>query len=207
MRELDLETWPRRQIYELFSGCDWPFYALSFPLDVTNLRAYTKKEGLSFYYTLCWLLTKGMEQQEAFLTRIRQGTLYVMDELLPSCTDMTPGEETFRFLTLPAGPSPDDFCRRARALRQTQEGMFDAALEARDDVIYFSCLPWLPVLSMTNERRTDPDDCIPRVGWGQYQEQGGRLILPICLEVNHRTVDGLHIGKLCQWIQGTIDTL
>ena len=207
MRELDLETWPRWQVYELFSGCDWPFYALSFPLDVTRLRAYTKKEGLSFYYTLCWLLTKGMEQQEAFLIRIRQGRLYVMDELIPSCTDMVSGQETFRFLTLPAGSSPDDFCRRAKALGQTQTGMFDEALEARDDVIYFSCLPWLPVLSMTNERRTDPDDCIPRVGWGQYQEQDGRLTLPICLEVNHRTIDGLHVGKLYQWTQGAINNL
>ena len=75
MRELDLQTWPRRAVYELFSGCDWPFYQISFPLDVTNLRAYTKKEGLSFYYTLAWLLTKGMEQQEAFLIRIRRGKL------------------------------------------------------------------------------------------------------------------------------------
>ena len=48
MRELDLQTWPRRAVYELFSGCDWPFYEISFPLDVTRLRAYTKKEGLSF---------------------------------------------------------------------------------------------------------------------------------------------------------------
>ena len=66
MREIDLQTWARRNVYGLFSDCDWPFYQVSFPLDVTNLRAYTKKEGLSFYFTLSWLLTKGMEQQEAF---------------------------------------------------------------------------------------------------------------------------------------------
>ena len=74
-------------------------------------------------------------------------------------------------------------------------------------MIYFSCLPWLPVLSLTNERRVDPDDCIPRVGWGKYQEQNGRLTLPICLEVNHRTVDGLHIGRLYEYVQGWIDKL
>ena len=179
MRELDLQTWPRRAVYELFSGCDWPFYQISFPLDVTRLRAYTKKEGLSFYYTLAWLLTKGMEQQEAFLIRIREGRLFVMDELLPSCTDLRPGAEVFHFVTLPAGDDPADFCRRAREISQTQTRMFDEALEARDDVVYFSCLPWLPVLSLTNERRVDPDDCIPRVGWGKYQEQNGRLTLPI----------------------------
>ena len=207
MRELDLQTWPRRAVYELFSGCDWPFYQISFPLDVTRLRAYTKKEGLSFYYTLAWLLTKGMQEQEAFCIRIRRGKLFVMDELLPSCTDLRPGAEVFHFVTLPAGDDPADFCRRAGEISQTQTRMFDEALEARDDVVYFSCLPWLPVLSLTNERRVDPDDCIPRVGWGKYQEQNGRLTLPICLEVNHRTVDGLHIGRLYEYVQGWIDKL
>lgn len=207
MRELDLQTWPRRAVYELFSGWDWPFYQISFPLDVTRLRAYTKKEGLSFYYTLAWLLTKGMEQQEAFLIRIRRGKLFVMDELLPSCTDLRPGAEVFHFVTLPAGDDPSDFCRRAGEISQTQTRMFDEALEARDDVVYFSCLPWLPVLSLTNERHVDPDDCIPRVGWGKYQMQNGRIILPICLEVNHKTVDGLHIGRLYEYLQNTIDNL
>ena len=98
MREIDLQTWARRNVYGLFSDCDWPFYQVSFPLDVTNLRAYTKKEGLSFYFTLSWLLTKGMEQQEAFCIRIHEGRLFVLDELMPSCTVLRPGEEAFRFL-------------------------------------------------------------------------------------------------------------
>ena len=86
MREIDLATWPRREVYGLFDGCDWPFYQVSFPLDVTRLCTYTKKEGLSFYYTLSWLLTKAMERQEAFCIRMREGKLVVLDELMPSCT-------------------------------------------------------------------------------------------------------------------------
>ena len=46
MRELDLQAWARRDIYGLFETCDWPFYQLSFPLDVTQLKAFTKREGL-----------------------------------------------------------------------------------------------------------------------------------------------------------------
>ena len=207
MREIDRSTWPRREIYDLFAGCDWPFYQISFPLDVTKLRAYTKKEGLSFYFTLSWLLTKAMQRQEAFCIRIRDGKLVVLDELMPSCTVMSPGEEAFRIITLPMGEDPADFSRRAKALSETQTMLFDPETEGRDDLVYYSCLPWLPVLSLTNERHTDADDCIPRVGWGKYQEQEGRLTLPICLEVNHKTVDGLHIGRLYQTVQKMIDAL
>ena len=207
MREIDLTTWPRREIYGLFEGCDWPFYQISFPLDVTRLRTYTKKEGLSFYYTLSWLLTKAMEKQEAFCIRIREGRLVVLDELMPSCTVLSPGEEAFRIITLPMGENPADFSRRAKTLSETQTALYDVKTEGRDDLVYYSCLPWLPVLSLTNERHTDPDDCIPRVGWGKYQEQNGRLTLPICLEVNHKTVDGLHIGRLYQAVREMIDAL
>ena len=126
---------------------------------------------------------------------------------MPSCTVLRPGGEAFRIISLPAGENPADFCRRAGALAQTQTALYDEKTEGRDDLIYFSCLPWLPVLSLTNERHVDPDDCIPRVGWGKYQMQNGRLILPICLEVNHKTVDGLHIGRLYEYLQNTIDNL
>ena len=207
MREIDVSAWPRREVYGLFEGCDWPFYQVSFPLDVTNLRAYTKKEGLSFYYTLSWLLTRAMEQQEAFCIRIREGKLIVLDELMPSCTVLSPGEEAFRIITLPMGENLADFSRRARHLAGTQTVLYDPNTEGRDDLVYFSCLPWLPVLSLTNERHADVNDCIPRVGWGKYQEQGGRLTLPICLEVNHKTVDGLHIGRLYESVQKMIDGL
>lgn len=207
MREIDPQTWARREIYELFAGCDWPFYQISFPLDVTNLRAYTKKEGLSFYFTLSWLLTRAMERQEAFCIRIREGRLVVLDELIPSCTVLAPGEEAFRIITLPHGEALPDFCERAGALAKTQTALYDATTEGLDELVYFSCLPWLPVLSLTNERHIDPDDCIPRVGWGKYQEQNGRLTLPICLEVNHKTVDGLHIGRLYAYLQNAIDNL
>lgn len=47
----------------------------------------------------------------------------------------------------------------------------------------------------------------PGVGWGKYQMQNGRLLLPICLEVNHKTVDGPHIGRLYEYLQNTIDNL
>ena len=113
----------------------------------------------------------------------------------------------FRILSLPAGNTIADFSQRTNALNAAQKTLLDPNMESRDDLIYFSCLPWLPVLSLTNERHVDPDDCIPRVGWGNYQMQNGRLILPICLEVNHKTVDGLHIGRLYEYLQNTIDNL
>ena len=51
----------------------------------------------------------------------------------------------------------------------------------------------------TNERDLSApdarDDSVPHIAWGKYTEEGGRLTLGISIEVNHRLIDGLHIGR------------
>ena len=90
MKSVDIAAWDRKEIYDLFSACDHPFYSVSFELDVTNLYAHTHESGLSFYYSLCYLMTRAMEEVEAFRMRIRDGRIDIVDELIPSCTDLVP---------------------------------------------------------------------------------------------------------------------
>ena len=63
----------------------------------------------------------------------------------------------------------------------------------------------MDVTGLTNERNLDPDDAIPRIAWGKYIDIDGRKHLHISLEVNHRFIDGVHIGKfneaLCRLIE------
>ena len=86
------------------------------------------------------------------------------------------------------------FCRTAREKSLAQTTFLDRAAEGID-LIHFSCLPWVEVTGLTNDRDFDPDDAIPRVAWGKYTEENGRKKLHISLELNHRFTDGLHIGR------------
>ena len=49
-RYLDIETWPRKDAYRLFSKGYLPYFSVTTPLDVTELCRFTKKEGLSFLF-------------------------------------------------------------------------------------------------------------------------------------------------------------
>ena len=82
MKSVDIAAWDRKEIYDLFSACDHQFYSVSFELDVTNLYAHTHESGLSFYYSLCYLMTRAMEEVEAFRMRIRDGRIDIVDELI-----------------------------------------------------------------------------------------------------------------------------
>ena len=70
-----------------------------------------------------------------------------------------------------------------------------------------SCTPWFSFTSLSNEMDCDPDDSIPRITWGKYEERNGRLILPYAVQLNHRLLDGWHVAQLLQAVQGLLDQL
>ena len=61
MQKIDLAVWPRAELFRFFSTVSDPFYSVTFRVDVTNLHAYTKAHGISFYYALCYLATDAGE--------------------------------------------------------------------------------------------------------------------------------------------------
>lgn len=207
MKSVDIAAWDRKEIYDLFSACDHPFYSVSFELDVTNLYAHTHESGLSFYYSLCYLMTRAMEEVEAFRMRIRDGRIDIVDELIPSCTDLVPGSDAFVIVTLPHGGDMAEFCRQAKEKAAGQMYLFDREMEKLDTLVYFSCLPWFPVTGFVTERNLEIDDSIPRVTWGKFRKESGRVTLNITFDLNHRLIDGIHIGKLYQMLQKMIELL
>ena len=76
-----------------------------------------------------------------------------------------------------------------------------------DGLIYFSCTPWFDFTALTNEHKLDRDDTVPHLAWGKYYEEQGRLMVHLSVEVNHRTVDGFHIGQLMEGIRRGISGL
>ena len=206
MQIIDRSTWPRRGMYDYFSGVSNPFYSVTVQLDVTDLAAWARQEGLSFYYALVYLCTEAVNQTEAFRYDIRDGQVVLLDRREPSFTDLKPGAELFHIVTMPSGEDIRAFCREARRISRAQDIFLDTAAEA-GPLIYFSCLPWVELTALTNERDFDRDDTVPRIAWGRYVEQNGRLKLGLSLEVNHRFIDGLHIGQFVRALEGLIAAL
>lgn len=210
MTVIDKDRWLRKAHYEFFEPMSHPFYALTFPVDVTALRAYTKARGLSFYLSMVWLVTKAMEDVDAFHYRDRNGTIVRHDALIPSFTDLKPGSELFQIVTLDAGNDLADFCTRARAQADAQPAPFlpeaGDAWDA-DQLVYFTCLPWFPITALTNERNVDPSDTVPRASWGRWEERDGRTVLSLSLELNHRLLDGWHVGQFYQALCARISAL
>lgn len=206
MERLDFASWPRRARFEFFSHCSDPFFSVCFRLDVTKLHRYTHARGLSFYYALIWLCTRAIGEVEAFSYGMLDGELVRHESRRPSFTDLRGGSEDFYIVTMPCEGSLEEFCAAAKARSESQSCFIDLSQEG-DDMIFFSCLPWVDITALTNERDFDPNDAIPRVAWGKYVEENGRETLGLSLEINHRFIDGLHIGRFAEALQRRIEAL
>ena len=95
MHKIDMNTWPRAELFRFFSGVSQPFYSVTFRVDVTNLHAYTKARGISFYYALGYLVTDAVNSVVNFRYTIRNGEVWLLDKRIPSLTDLKPGSEQF----------------------------------------------------------------------------------------------------------------
>ena len=195
----------RRELFDFFSPMSQPFFSVTFRQDVTRLYQFTKENRLSFYHSLVYLCTRAVNGVEAFRYALRGEDLVLFDRRIPSFTDLKPGAEQFHIVTLPCEGTIRGFCAAAKAKSAAQNTFLDQ--EDSLDLIYFTCLPWVELTALTNERNFDPDDAVPRIAWGKYAQEGERKVLHISLELNHRFVDGLHVGRFHEALTVLIEAL
>lgn len=206
MEIIDQTTWNRKEAFELFSKMDYPFYSVTIPMDVTNVKAKSREKQVSFYYLMVWLCTKALNSVAQFRLRIRDDQIVRIDQVNPSFTDMRKGEEQFHIISMPWEEDAIGFCQHAKR-RSENYVHFIEGLAENDALAYFSCTPWFDFTALTNAHSFDKDDLIPRLAWGKYHAENDRLWLHMSIEVNHRMIDGFHIGLLKDAIDAQIASL
>lgn len=206
MQFVDMDSWPRREIFDFFTAVGRPFYSVTYRQDVTRAYRYAKEKGISFYYCMVWLVTHAVNNVEAFAYSIEGGRVARIDRRSPSFTDIKPGAEFFHICTMPCRGGAEEFAIAARERSHGQRGFIRHG-EETSDLIYISCLPWLDLTGLTNEGELAADDCIPRISWGKFVREGERLVLGMSLEVNHRFVDGADIGAFAAELDRLMDEL
>ena len=196
-RYIDVETWPRKDAYQLFSRGYLPYFSVTTPLDVTELRRFTKKEGLSFYRAMVYIVSRAMNELEPFRLRIRKDGIAVCETVSPSYTtagrDGSFGISDVEYLP---GETMVDFCRRALEKEASQREQMVVQDDVRDDLIFISSVPWFVTTSVLQEQPTNPDDSFPRVLWDRIHEEHGRKLVNFTVQLNHRLLDGSHVRDL-----------
>lgn len=179
-------------------------------LDVTNFLTFTKKEKLSFYYSMIYAVTRIVNETENFKYRIRNGKVILHDSIHPSFTEMDSdtSDDLFKMITVDYTDSISEFVQAAEKECKNQKLYLDPKkLIGRDDLIYITCIPWISFTHLSHTISLNKDDAVPRISWGKYYKNGDKVLLPFSVQVHHALADGVHVGKYIEKLQNYLDTI
>ena len=205
-RYIDTETWSRRHLFRLFKDYDDPSFNVCADVDATRLLDFTRSRGLSFFVTYHFLSTKTANELEPFRYRLRGGRVLAHERVDAGSTFLL-ADDSFTFVYF-------DFTEDFRAFHDAAVVTIESARveappldarEDRDDLIYHSVLPWVSFTSISHARDSRRRNGIPKISFGKYREAGGRMMMPVSVEVHHALMDGLHVGRYFERLQSYFD--
>jgi chloramphenicol O-acetyltransferase type A len=192
---LDIETWPRRDLFEFFRGYERPHFNVCTRLDITSLvDLLRERPGTSVSVAYLYFALRVANEIEPFRYRLKEGRVIVHEVINGGTTVLLPNE-SFSYAYFDYHENFETFCQgAAQSIKRVQaEGLLKPTM--RDDLIYFTVLPWVSFTSFAHARTPGRGESVPRIAFGKFTVENKRTLLPISVEVHHALMDGLHVGR------------
>jgi chloramphenicol O-acetyltransferase type A len=193
---LDLETWPRRDLFEFFRGYQNPYFNICTRLDITQLMGVLRdRPGVSISLAYHYFALRIANEIEPFHYRLEGDDSVIIHGVINGGTTVLLPNETFTYAYFDYHEDFHQFITEAgEAIEKVRaEGSLKPTM--RYDLIYFTTLPWVSFTSFAHARTPGRGESIPRIAFGKFLRDGDRIHLPISVEVHHALMDGLHVGR------------
>ena len=204
---IDLDNWPRRHHFEFFKDYEIPFFNVCATVDVSRIHAWSCEEGgPSFFLASFYLSLRAANDIEPFRYRIRDDAVVVHEQIDGGSTVMRE-DGTFGFAYFDFGPSYVKFEVEGRQILDQARASSGPLLDRpdRDDLIYYSIIPWVHFTGFTHARRIGRQDSVPRIVFGKHANLSGTRRMPVSVEVHHALLDGIDVGRFFERFQELLD--
>lgn len=208
---VDMETYYRRGVFRHFSEDCKCSVSITNRVDVTALRQWSKRTDTRFYINFLYVLSHALNAREDYrlMWDWQNERLLCWDKINPTQYVFHADTETFTLAYTEYDPDYAVFYARALADLEAAQKTRDYGLDSEHHPNWFdaSCVPWLHYDALHVEL---PDGNLyfsPIVNWGAYQEENGRLMMPVTVRLNHAAADGYQIARVFRLIEEAIRTL
>lgn len=203
MKFIDVSTWDRAMHCEVFRNSVQPQYCVTFDLDITNFLAKIKKKNVSFTFSFVYAVTKCANEIEAFRCRFVEGKPAVFETINTSFTYLNKNTGLFKVVNVPMQEKMEDYVELAKKTEENQTVYFTGPMV--NDIYQFSSFPWVSYTHISHTDSGKKDNATPLFDWGKFYEKDQRTLMPFSVQVHHSFVDGVHIGKFAEKLQGYLD--
>ena len=207
MRIIDLDSWPRKGHYQLYSGFGYPHVNICVQVDITELWIKRAQIGASPTIALVYTITRAANRVPELRQRI-QGEQVVEYEVVHPLITVLGKNDLFGVVTLKYDDNIETFASiAADSLARIGE---DVSMEEfphdqdgnfpRDDLLSITILPWLEFTGFAITRKP-AQDSIPLLAMGKVHSSEDRYKLPFFVNFHHALVDGLHVARFIKYIE------
>jgi len=201
MRTIDMQTWPRREHFKVFSAFDHPHAGFCAHVDLTTFYPVVKQRDYSITVAIVYVLARAANAIPEFRYRIREGKVIEHEIVHPSGTILI-DEDLFSFCTFDYIEDFSEFAARAaERIARVKENPTLKDEPGRDDLLYMTAIPWVSFTSVMHPMHLNPVDSVPRFAWGKFFEDGESLKMPLGVQGHHALMDGIHIGRFYEKVQ------
>jgi chloramphenicol O-acetyltransferase type A len=195
--QIDLATWPRRPLYDLFSTYTEPYHGVCVRLDCTESFRLAKDQKLSVFLTLLHRALAAAQQVENFRTRIVDDAVWLFPTIHGGSAVGRPNG-AIGFAYYPYLPELVPFVQQATVSMEAVRARTDLERHTNQDLIRFSVLPWLDFTSIDHARDFPTRDSAPKITFGKITEANGRHTMPVSIHAHHALADGLHVAQFVE---------
>jgi chloramphenicol O-acetyltransferase type A len=199
---IDIDSWPRRDLFRFFRNFEFPFFSVTVQADVTDLLHCTRStDDLSYSSAVHYCSLRAANETPEFRLRLRGDRVFSHD-VIHGGTTVLVADDRFVFTYFEYESDFRAFQAGMRgAVRAAQAGdvELDGAKE-RDDLIYHTSVPWITFTGLSHTRASRTES-VPQVAFGRYYESDKCMLMPVSADAHHALVDGLHMGRFLERMQ------
>ena len=205
---IDREQYYRKGVYRHFTEDCKCSTSMTARIDVTDLVSRSKETGTKFYLNFLYILSKVLNSRDDYRMQylwqsdelvcynVINPTQYVFHEDTETCTPVytTYYEDYKKFY--------ENAAADLELAKTTREYLLDAA--GHPNWFDASYISWLSYDSLNIELPDGYLYFLPIVNWGRYREEGGRLMMPVTVRLNHAVADGYLVANVFRLLETEI---
>ena len=202
---VDMDAYKRKAHFEYFNSLAYPYVGVTVNVDITGLKEAVSRKRLPFFLTVCYCVGRAANEVPEFRQRIQEGQIVEFGHCRTSHT-VALDDGTYCYCNLESNKPFRDYI--TYAVREQEKAKEEATIHEDDnlDMIFISTVPWISYTSLIQPVPM-PADSNPRITWGKYFRQEGRILLPVSVLCHHALVDGLHIAMFYELLEKEISAV
>lgn len=205
---IDLSKWKRGKLFQYYIQQMRIVMSLTVDIDVTNVKKFAQKNHLDFYSLMLWIVSKVINSHDEFKYGWdKDGNLIQWDSVSPSYTDFHQEDESFAKMVTEYNDDVFVFCNQVKEDRERYKNERAILENHAPNFFDVSCLPWVKYKHFDLHVFDEGKFLAPVVTWGKYEQEDGKLMMPLTMNIHHAVADGFHLSRFFNEVQNRINTL